>query len=138
MAGRWSTTAGCWASTSPPSGPNCSNARVPRWRQRRAMPTGARRCARWPRTWGRSTCAAPLPAAPEAAASDLEVVLQRDRCVVAELDGPEDLFAARQPGEGRRGQVVVQPPAHVLRVGLAAVAPPGVAGVGGVGLEQAV
>jgi DNA-binding transcriptional LysR family regulator len=64
-----------------------------------------------------------------------EVVVHRDRRVVAELDGLVDVLGARQRAERRRGQVVVQPPAHVLRIGLAAVAPPGVGLVGGVGLQ---
>jgi hypothetical protein len=38
----------------------------------------------------------------------------------------------------RRGQVVIDAPTHVLGVGLAAVAPPGVGGLGGLGLQLAV
>jgi hypothetical protein len=45
--------------------------------------------------------------------------------VVGELLGLVDVNPARRP-QALGGQVVVQPPAHVLRIGLPAVAPPGV------------
>ena len=58
--------------------------------------------------------------------------------MVRELLGFVDFFLPRQGREGGRGQMVVQPPSYVFGIGLAALAPPGVAGVGGVGLETAV
>jgi YccS/YhfK family integral membrane protein len=48
------------------------------------------------------------------------------------------LGAQRGGGQSGRGQVVVQPPADVVGIGLAPVAPPGVAGVGGIGLQAPV
>lgn len=58
--------------------------------------------------------------------------------MVREFFALVDAAAARQSGQCRGGQVVVDAPAHVVGVGLAAVAPPGVAGVGSVGLQAAV
>ena len=58
--------------------------------------------------------------------------------MVAELLVLVDRLATGLVGHGWRGQVVVQTPAHVLGIGLATVAPPGVGGVGGVGLQAAV
>ena len=58
-----------------------------------------------------------------------EVVVNRHRCVVGEALLLVDVFGACQRRDGGCCQVVVQPPTHVVGVGLAAIAPPGVGGV---------
>src|ERR1700756_241259 len=58
------------------------------------------------------------------AASEREVVVDRQRRMVAEARLGVDVLLARERGDARRGEVVVEAPAHVLRPGLAAVAPP--------------
>jgi hypothetical protein len=58
--------------------------------------------------------------------------------VVGKLLGLVDVNPARAGRKRCGGQVVVQAPTHVVGIGLPAVAPPRVAGVGGVGLQLAV
>ena len=70
--------------------------------------------------------------------NQLEVVINGDRRVVAELLVLVDRAVAGGGGHGRCRQVVVQPPADVFGVGLTAVAPPGVGFVGGLGVQAAV
>src|SRR5574344_252562 len=65
------------------------------------------------------------------------VVFDRQGCVVAEALGFVHLCAQRCGSQPGRGQVVVQPPANVVGIGLAPVAPPGVALAGGVGVQLA-
>src|SRR5688572_25268757 len=54
------------------------------------------------------------------------VIVDRERSVVGEAPPLVDRFLRRARGDARRGDVVVDAPAHVLRPGLAAVGPPGV------------
>src|SRR5256885_2224468 len=58
--------------------------------------------------------------------SQLEVVVDHHRRVIREALLEIDRLAHGGAGDARRGQVVVDAPAHVLRPRLAAVAPPGV------------
>jgi hypothetical protein len=77
-------------------------------------------------------------ALPIALRSQIQLVFDGDGRVVGETLGLVDRFAARELGDRRRRQMVVQAPAHVLGVGLTAVAPPRVTGLGGFRLELAV
>src|ERR1700743_3874762 len=56
--------------------------------------------------------------------SEAPGVINGERGVIAELLIAVDRLGLGQRRNLGRGEVVVQPPAHVLRVGLAAVAPP--------------
>ena len=70
--------------------------------------------------------------------SKLNIVIYSQRRMVAE---PGLLINIRPPCTAcqlRRSQVVIQPPPDVINVGLPSVAPPGVGGVGGVGVQVAV
>src|SRR5690606_2798320 len=80
----------------------------------------------------------PPARAAEGASSGREVVVDRQRRVVAETLVLVDRGSAGARGQRRRGDLVVEPPAHVLGPGLAAVAPPGVALVGGLGMQPAI
>lgn len=50
----------------------------------------------------------------------------------------EDRCVAGTAGQVRGRQLVVQAPAHILRIGLATVAPPGVGAVGGIGMQSTI
>src|SRR5436853_102347 len=99
---------------------------------------------RWWRTWARRWSEV-LPGAQgtrggasRSLRSHLHVIADGHRRMVRELHILVDVLGACQCGDGRGGQVVVQAPSHVVGIGLASVAPPCVAGVRGVGLEQAI
>src|SRR5574344_444028 len=73
-----------------------------------------------------------------AGCSQPKLVADGQRGMVGKFFAFVDAAAARQGGQGGGGQVVVDAPAHVVGIGLAPVAPPGVARVGGGGFQAAV
>ena len=66
------------------------------------------------------------------------VVIHDKRRVIAETLFLVNLGAHGACAELRRGDLVIEPPADILGPGLAAVLPPGVTGVGGLGMEAAI
>src|SRR5437899_5428955 len=60
------------------------------------------------------------------ARSEVVVIVDRERRVIREAPALVDRLADRSRRDPRRGDLVVEPPADVLRPGPAAVRPPGV------------